>query len=56
MKGEVIMKNILRKGAIIISIYLIFTVYLLCASERFERLEENDESLEKVNVTIKYSE
>ena len=49
------MKNILKKGAIIVSIYLIFAVYLFCASERIERLEEDDYT-EKVNVTINYSE
>lgn len=55
MKGEVKMKKIIRKGIVILTIYFIFTVYLFCASERIERLEEN-ESTEKVNVTIKYSE
>lgn len=50
------MKNILKKGALILTIYSIFAVYLLCASERIERLEEKDETTEKVNVTIKYSE
>lgn len=49
------MKNILKKGLIIAGIYAIFTAYLFMASDRIERLEEND-STEKVNVSIKFSE
>ena len=49
------MKNVLRKGLIIVSIYAIFTAYLFVASNRIERLDNNDDT-EKVNVTIKYSE
>ena len=49
------MKKILKKGLIIVGIYAIFTAYLFMASDRIERLEEND-SNEKVNVSIKFSE
>lgn len=49
------MKNVLKKGLIIVGIYAIFTAYLFLASNRIERLDNNDDT-EKVNVTIKYSE
>ena len=49
------MKKIIKKGIIIIGIYAIFTAYLLMASDRIERLEKND-NLEKVNVSLKFSE
>ena len=50
------MKKIMMKGIVIVCIYLVFTVYLFFACERIERLEEVDSTVEKVNVTIKYSE
>ena len=56
MKGEDIMREIIKKGAILFIIYSIFTVYLFLASERIERLEEQDDEYEKVNVTIIYGE
>lgn len=49
------MKNIIMKGIIIIGIYLIFGAYVLMASNRIERLDKN-ESSEKVNVSLKFSE
>ena len=49
------MKKIIKKGIIIIGIYAIFTAYLLMASNRIERLDK-DENLEKVNVSLKFSE
>ena len=49
------MKNVLKKGLIIVGIYAIFSAYLFLASNRIERLDNNDDT-EKVNVTIKYSE
>ena len=48
------MKKILKKGIIIVGIYLMFTAYILMASNRIERLD-NDKT-EKVNVSIKFSE
>ena len=49
------MKKIIKKGIIIVGIYAIFTAYLLMASTRIERLDK-DENLEKVNVSLKFSE
>ncbi|MBQ6323252.1 MAG: hypothetical protein IJI22_00280 [Bacilli bacterium] len=49
------MKKVLKRGLIIVGIYAIFTTYLFFASNRIERLNDNDDT-EKVNVTIKYSE
>ena len=54
-KGEIKMKKILKKGLIIIGVYAIFTTYLFFASNRIERLDNNDDT-EKVNVRINYSE
>lgn len=48
------MKNIFKKGLIILGVYAIFTAYLLFACDRIERLDEND--TEKVNVSLKFSE
>lgn len=45
------MKKVIRKGMIIIGVYLIFTLYLFAASARIERLEDNSE-LEKVRTVI----
>lgn len=50
------MKKIIEKGMAILTIYLIFTAYLFFACDRIERLEEEDETVEKVNVTILYGE
>lgn len=49
------MKNILKKGLVILGIYGIFTAYLLFACDRIERLDNKDDS-EKVNVSLKFSE
>ncbi len=48
------MKNIIKKGIIVLGIYFVFTAYLFMASDRIERLEQDD--IEKVNVAIKFSE
>jgi len=45
------MKNILKKGIIILGIYVILTLCLFVASERIERLDDNA-SLEKTGVAI----
>ena len=55
MKGENEKKKLLKRGLIIVGIYVVFTAYLFVASDRIERLDNNDDT-EKVNVTIKYSE
>ena len=49
------MKKIIKKGIIIIGIYLVFAAYILMASDRIERLDKND-STENVNVSLKFSE
>ena len=49
------MRKICMKGLIILLVYCLFGTYLLLVSERIERLEKQDE-LEKVNVSINYSE
>ena len=49
------MKKIIKKGIIIISIYIVFTMYLFMASTRIERLDKNDNT-EKVNVSLKFSD
>ena len=49
------MKKIIKKGIIIVGIYLLFAAYILMASNRIERLDKNDD-LEKVNVSLKFSE
>jgi hypothetical protein len=49
------MKELLKKGLILLVIYGVFTAYLFFASERFERLDREDDS-EKVNVSIIYGE
>ena len=49
------MKELLKKGLILLAVYSIFTAYLFLASERIERLDQKDDS-EKVNVSIIYSE
>ena len=49
------MKNIIKKGLIILGIYGVFTVYLLFACNRIERLDMKDD-YEKVNVSLKFSD
>lgn len=49
------MKKIIKKGIVIAGIYLVFTAYILMASNRIERLDKND-STEKVNVSLKFSD
>lgn len=49
------MRNIIKKGIIIIGIYLVFAAYILMASNRIERLDKDD-STEMVNVSLKFSE
>lgn len=45
------MKEIIRKGIIILGVYTIFTLYLFMVSDRIERLENNN-GLEKSGVAI----
>ena len=49
------MKKIIKKGIIIVGIYLVFAAYVLMASDRIERLDKNDNN-EKVNVSLKFSD
>ncbi len=49
------MKKIIKKGIIVVGIYLIFAAYILMASNRIERLDNNDNT-EKVNVSLKFSD
>ncbi len=49
------MKNIIKKGLIVLGVYIIFTFYLFVASERIERLEQNN-GIEKTGVMINISE
>ena len=49
------MKKIIKKGIIIVGIYLVFAAYVLMASDRIERLDNNDNT-EKVNVSLKFSD
>ena len=49
------MKNVLKKGLVLLVIYGVFTAYLFLASERIERLEREDDT-EPVNVSIIYGE
>ena len=49
------MKKIIKKGIIIVGIYLVFAAYILMASDRIERLDKNS-STENVNVSLKFSE
>ena len=37
------MKNVLKKGFVLLGIYLAFTAYLFLASERMENLENNEQ-------------
>ena len=50
------MINIVKKGLVILSIYSIFAIYLLFACDRIERLDNNEELGEKVNVSLKFSD
>jgi len=49
------MKKMIKKGLILLLIYGVFTAYLFLASERIERLDQEDDS-EIVNVSIIYGE
>jgi hypothetical protein len=49
------MREIIKKGLILLGIYTIFTVYLFLASARIERLDLEDDR-EIVNVSLNYSE
>lgn len=49
------MENVLKKGIIIVGVYIIFTFYLLAVSERIERLEENG-GTEKTSISLNISE
>ncbi len=46
------MKNVLKKGIIILGVYIIFTLYLFVASERIERLDENNGTEKEVAINI----
>ena len=48
------MKNLLKKGLVIVSIYMVFTMFLFMASYRIDRLESSYE--QDNNVTTKISE
>ena len=48
------MKKVLVEGLVILSIYLLFGLYLIMASERIERLD-NETDTEYVNVSLKYN-
>lgn len=45
------MKDLLKKSMIILGVYVVFMIYLFAASERIERLE-NDNNLENTGVMI----
>ena len=49
------MREFVKKGLILLGIYMVFTAYLFLASERIERLDQEDDS-EIVNVSIIYGE
>ena len=47
------MKEIVKKSAIIIGVYIIFTLYLFIASERIDSLENNSKiGNEEVTLNI----
>ena len=48
-------KNILKKGLILISAYLIFTLYLIIATERIERLNKIYHEQNQTATTINIS-
>ncbi len=37
------MKNVLKKGFVLLGLYLAFTAFLFLASERMENLENNEQ-------------
>ena len=45
--------NYFKKGMIILSIYIIFVLYLFLAAERIERLEEGCVITEKSGISVK---
>ena len=49
------MKKIFVEGLVIVSIYLLFGLYLIMVSERIERLD-NESDTEYVNVSLKYND
>ena len=49
------MKKIIKKGIIIVGIYMVFAAYLFMVSDRIERLDKNDNT-KTVNVSLKFSE
>lgn len=49
------MKKIFKNGIIILGAYVIFMIYLFAASERIERLDNNN-NLENTGVAIKIGE
>lgn len=49
------MKNLFKKGIIILGVYVIFTLYLFAVSERIERLD-NGNKIENTGVAINIGE
>ncbi len=49
------MKELIKKGLILLGIYSFFTAYLFLASTRFEQIEK-EEKEEIVNVTLNYGD
>ena len=47
--------NFFKKGMIILSIYVIFALYLFVAAERIERLDESGVIDEKCGFSVKIS-
>jgi len=45
--------NYFKKGMIILSIYIIFVLYLFLAAERIDRLEESSVNVEKSGFSVK---
>ena len=45
--------NYFKKGMIILSIYVIFVLYLFVAAERIDRLEDNGFIEEKSGISVK---
>jgi len=54
LRGEVIVRNV-RKVLVVLGVYLLFASFLVIASERIERLDQ-DGSFENVGVAIKFGE
>ena len=45
--------NYFKKGMIILSIYIIFVLYLFLAAERMDRLDESSYAIEKSGFSVK---